>query len=142
MSLVSALSKLLVKMGGTPATGDNSDELVDKIANAYNPSSGSGTMMVNIVHAPTDDPEGTGIRTLDKTFEEIMSAINNDRFIWVKDSSAPGYFAYGYVSDAIFTPPGEEEIRITGDYIYGVYVKREGYDYPVNSDDVPTPGGT
>lgn len=141
MSLVSALSKLLVKMGGTPATGDTSDELVEKIASTYNPSSGSGTMMVNIVHAPTDDPEGTGIRTLDKTFEEIMSAINNDSFIWVKDSSEPGYFSFGYVCDAIFTAP-DEEIRITGDYIYGVYVKREGYDYPVNFDDVPTPGGT
>ena len=38
MSLVSALSKLLVKMGGTPASGDNSDELVEKIANAYDPN--------------------------------------------------------------------------------------------------------
>ena len=38
MSIVSALSKLLVKMGGTPATGDNTDELVDKIATVYDPA--------------------------------------------------------------------------------------------------------
>lgn len=138
MSLVSALSKLLVKMGGTPATGDNSDELVDKIANVYNPSSGSGTMMVNIVHAPTDDPEGTGIRTLDKTFEEIMSAISNDSFVWVKDNDPDsGYLNCGYVYRA-----NQEEIYINGEYIYGVYVAREGYDYPVNQDDVPGGGGT
>lgn len=46
MSLVSALSKLLVKMGGTPATGDTSDELVDKIADTYAPGGG-----VLVVHA-------------------------------------------------------------------------------------------
>lgn len=139
MSLVSALSKLLVKMGGTPATGDNSDELVEKIANVYNPSSESGIMMANVVHAPIppDDPEGTSIRTLDKTFEEIMSAINNGSFVWVKDdseiSSTPGYYSLGYVYSA-----SQEAIYITGDYVYGTYAKREGYDYPVNQDDVPS----
>ena len=94
-------------------------------------------MVVNIVYTPTDDPEGISIRTLDKTFEEIMSAINNNSFVWAKDNSEPGYFSCGYVYSA-----SDEYIYITGDYIYGVYVKREGYDYPVNQDDVPGGGGT
>ena len=48
MSLVSALSKLLVKMGGTPTSGDNSDELVNKIAEAYTPSTPISQYVVNL----------------------------------------------------------------------------------------------
>ena len=47
MSIVSALSKLLIKMGGTPATGDTSDELVDKIADSYTP--GGGVLVVALI---------------------------------------------------------------------------------------------
>lgn len=40
MSVLSALQKLLVKMGGQPSVGDNTDETLDKIADLY--SGGGG----------------------------------------------------------------------------------------------------
>ena len=42
MSVLKGLQDLLLKMGGTPVSGDNTDELVRKIAAAYDPSSGGG----------------------------------------------------------------------------------------------------
>ena len=39
MSVLKGLQDLLLKMGGTPSSGDNTDELVRKIAKAYDPSS-------------------------------------------------------------------------------------------------------
>ena len=78
MSLVSALSKLLVKMGGTPENGDNSDELIDKIANAY-----SGALIVNFsIYNPESDQvtkANTNVPRLktDKTAGEIFAALPN-----------------------------------------------------------------
>lgn len=42
MSMTEALRKLLRKMGGIPDSGDNSDELVSKIADAYSGGAGGG----------------------------------------------------------------------------------------------------
>ncbi len=42
MSMTEALRKLLRKMGGSPAAGDNSDELVSKIADVYSGGAGGG----------------------------------------------------------------------------------------------------
>ena len=38
MSVLKGLQDLLLKMGGTPVSGDNTDELVRKIAAAYDPA--------------------------------------------------------------------------------------------------------
>ena len=38
MSVLKGLQDLLLKMGGTPSSGDNTDELVRKIAKAYDPA--------------------------------------------------------------------------------------------------------
>lgn len=43
MSITSALSKLLTKMGGTPASGDNTDELLNKIGDAYSGGGGGSS---------------------------------------------------------------------------------------------------
>lgn len=69
MSIVSSLSKLLIKMGGTPGAYDTSDELVDRIADAYSGSSGNGVL---IVTATWDELETE--QTLDKTWQEIHDA--------------------------------------------------------------------
>lgn len=76
MSIVSSLSKLLTKMGGTPSTGDNSDELVNKIADAYTPGGGTGILVINGTPGE-EDPQHPGqcALTLDKTFEEISAAM-------------------------------------------------------------------
>ena len=70
MSMTESLRKLLRKMGGSPSNGDNSDELVSKIADAY--SGGAGGMLV--VHA-VPDTETANIITLDKTWKEIHDAM-------------------------------------------------------------------
>ena len=67
MSMTESLRKLLRKMGGSPSNGDNSDELVDKIADAYTPG-GGGVLVVNIVE------EGSGVR-FDHTMGEILDAM-------------------------------------------------------------------
>lgn len=72
MSIVSALSKLLVKMGGTPATGDNTDELVDKIADSYTPGGGLAPMTVTISRSVE---EGDYVYTANKTVDEMIAQI-------------------------------------------------------------------
>ena len=70
MSMTEALRNNLRKMGGSPSNGDNSDELVSKIADAY--SGGGGSVLV--VNANID-PETANITTLDKTWQEIHDAL-------------------------------------------------------------------
>lgn len=76
MSIVSALSKLLVKMGGTPASGDTSDELVSKIADAYSGRAGDGVLIVYVERTATEDSETF---TLDKTWQELADALNSGK---------------------------------------------------------------
>ena len=44
MSVLKGLQNLLIKMGGTPVSGDNTDETVQKIADAYDPNGGGSSL--------------------------------------------------------------------------------------------------
>ena len=77
MSVLKGLQNLLIKMGGTPASGDNTDETVRKIAEAYNPSSGGGGVLV--VHVERTATEESETYTLDKTWQELANALNSGK---------------------------------------------------------------
>lgn len=90
MNLADALKKLYTKLGGTDALPQGTDTctLVDKIADKVSGggSSGGGTLIVT----ETWSADGKSA-TLDKTYNQIVSALNNGQVVLLKsDTSLPG----------------------------------------------------
>lgn len=90
MNLAGALKKLYTKLGGTDALPQGTDTcaLVDKIADEVSGggSSGGGTLLVT----ETWSANGNSA-TLDKTYNQIVSALNNGQVVLIKsDISLPG----------------------------------------------------
>lgn len=113
MSIVSALSKLLIKMGGTPATGDNTDELVDKITDSYTPGGG-----VLVVHAV----ESGDSFVCDKTGAEMNAALTNG-IVCIQMSSGTTQIRYIFEYD----PEGYEYLDSQSDH----WEAASANDYPV-----------
>lgn len=80
MSVNSELSALLTKMGGAPLESDSNSDLIKKISNAYEGggggSSGGGVMILHdVADSITIDGSATNILRLDKTYDEITTAL-------------------------------------------------------------------
>lgn len=89
MNLADALKKLYTKLGGTDALPQGTDTctLVDKIADKV---SGGGSSGGAFLVTETWSADGTSA-TLDKTYNQIVSALNNGQVVLLKsDISLPG----------------------------------------------------
>lgn len=84
MNLADALKKLYTKLGGTDVLPQGTDTctLVDKIADEVSGggSSGGGVFYVNILYDESTDSE-----SLDKTYNQIKSAVNSGQVVLIKN---------------------------------------------------------
>lgn len=128
MSMTEALYKLLRKMGGTPASGDNSDELVSKIADVY---SGGGAFVVTMIRNEDTDVEST--ISADKTCREIAEAIEQGKTVYAVEQSLSGDYKRHYFLTNTYIEPSYMLRFIFSNQQSGYNVDDETYFLDINS---------
>lgn len=108
MSVIKGLQDLLIKMGGTPESGDNSDELVRKIAKAYDPSSQElpavGEQRDKFLHinAETGAIEWDGVNIPESDEQILIPIYTKESSSYYPDPSAVSCdTAFGDILDAV-----------------------------------------
>lgn len=145
MSMTNALRKLLRKMGGSPSSGDNSDELVSKIADVYSGGAGDGAFVVTLIRNEDTDVEST--ISADKTCLEIAEAIEQGKTVYAVEQSPDGGFKRYYFLTYTYLEPSYMLRFIFSnlqsgynflDEMYFLYINSFEMEYFVGIEDVIT----